>query len=54
MTLNKTWDALSIRTNVADAAVWQRLLAILRNPPEPFVFGMNVVDDPERSDSTVS
>jgi hypothetical protein len=45
--------ALLIRTDFADPSAWQKLITAIRNPADPFIFNMEIVDDRANSDATV-
>jgi hypothetical protein len=46
-------NALLIRTDFSDENAWQKLLTTLRDPPDPFIFNMEVVDNGANSEATV-
>lgn len=46
-------NALLIRTDFTNAPAWEQLLAIVREPEEPFIFNMEVVTDCEYDGATV-
>lgn len=48
-----TENALVIRTDFSDQAAWERLLAIMREPEEPFIFVMEVLEDRNNDGATV-
>jgi|SRR5262245_44254220 len=45
--------ALLIRTDFSDPGAWQKLLTAVRNPADPFIFDMEIVDDRANADATV-
>jgi hypothetical protein len=44
--------ALLIRTDFSDPSAWQKLITAIRNPADPFLFNMEIVDDRANSDAT--
>jgi hypothetical protein len=45
--------ALLVRTDFSDPSAWQKLLTAVRNPADPFIFNMEIVDDRANSGATV-
>ena len=48
-----TENALLIRTDFSDGSVWNALNAVLREPADPFIFNMEIVDDSAYSGATL-
>ena len=48
-----TESAQIIRTDFSDQAAWESLTAAVREPPEPFIFNMEILDERERSGAAV-
>jgi hypothetical protein len=44
-TLPTTETALIIRTDFSDQATWETLTAVLREPEDPFMFNMELLED---------
>lgn len=51
--LPPTDDALLIRTDFSDETAWRRLTAIVRKPADPFIFNMEILNDPKNDGATV-
>jgi hypothetical protein len=47
-------NALFIRTDFSDPGVWDETLVLVQEPSHPFIFNMELVDDPEFSDKKVA
>jgi len=45
MKIPTTENALLIRTDFSDESSWVRLAAAIREPADPFIFNMEIVDD---------
>jgi hypothetical protein len=52
-TIPTTETAQIIRTDFSDQTAWEKLTSNLRNPAEPFIFNMTILDDQERNGTTV-
>jgi hypothetical protein len=52
-TIPITDNALIIRTDFSDEAVWESLCAEAREPEEPFVFNLEFLDDSGHNGATV-
>ncbi len=48
-----TESALIIRTDFSDQTAWERLTAVVREPADPFIFNMELLDDPQNDGATV-
>jgi len=48
-----TESAQIIRTDFSDQTAWERLTAVVREPADPFIFNMEILDDRDRSGATV-
>jgi len=46
-------SALLIRTDFSDESAWQKLLSEVRDPADPFIFNMEIVDNGANSSATV-
>jgi hypothetical protein len=53
MKIPATENALLIRMDFSDENAWQKLLTAVRDPPDPFIFNMEIVDDGANSGATV-
>lgn len=47
-----TENALLIRTDFSDQNAWKKLTALVREPADPFIFNMEIVDDRLNSGAT--
>ena len=45
--------ALIVRTDFSDQTAWERLTAAVREPPEPFIFNMEILDDRDNDGATL-
>ena len=45
--------ALIVRTDFSDQSAWERLTAALREPPDPFIFNMEILDDRDNDGATL-
>ena len=52
-TIPTTESAQIIRTDFSDQTAWERLTATVREPADPFMFNMEILDDRDRSGATV-
>ncbi|MPN18579.1 hypothetical protein SDC9_165939 [bioreactor metagenome] len=52
MNIPSSENALLIRTDFANESAWQKLKAAASEPEDPFIFTMEVVDDPANSGAT--
>lgn len=52
MNIPSSENALLIRTDFANESAWQKLKAAASEPEAPFIFTMEVVDDPANSGAT--
>ena len=52
-TIPTTESAQIIRTDFSDQTAWEGLTAAVREPADPFIFNMEILDDRERSGATV-
>jgi hypothetical protein len=48
-----TETALIIRTDFSDQAAWESLTAVVQEPADPFIFGMEFLDDRENGGASV-
>lgn len=53
MNIPTTENALLIRTDFSDQSAWNKLTAATSEPPDPFMFNMEIVDDRANSGATV-
>ena len=52
MNIPTTGNAAVIRTDFSDPAAWDRLIAVVREPADPFIFNMEIIDDRANSGAT--
>ena len=52
-TIPTTENAQIIRTDFSDQMAWESLTATVLQPPDPFIFNMEILDEPDRSGATV-
>jgi hypothetical protein len=52
-TIPTTETAQVIRTDFSDQTAWEKLTTNLRNPAEPFIFNLEILDDQERNGATI-
>jgi hypothetical protein len=45
MKIQPSENALLIRTDFSDESAWQKLLSEVRDPADPFIFNMEIVDN---------
>jgi hypothetical protein len=53
MKLPTSENALLIRTDFSDASAWKKLMSAVSEPPDPFIFNMEIVDDHANKGATV-
>jgi len=53
MNIPSTETALLIRTDFSNPSAWKSLAAAVCQPPDPFMFNMEIVDDRANSGATV-
>jgi hypothetical protein len=53
MNIPTTENALLIRTDFSNESAWEKLGAVVREPGDPFMFNMEIVDDHANSGATV-
>ena len=53
MKIQPSENALLIRTDFSDESAWQKLLSEVRDPADPFIFNMEIVDNGANSSATV-
>jgi hypothetical protein len=53
MNIPSSENALLIRTDFSDQSAWKKLKRAVSDPGDPFVFGMEIVDDRANSGATV-
>ena len=53
MNIRPSENALLIRTDFSDETAWKKLNAAVSEPSDPFIFNMEIVDDPANSEATV-
>ena len=52
-TILTTESAQIVRTDFSDQTAWKRLTAAVREPADPFIFNMEILDDRDHSGATV-
>lgn len=53
MNIPTSENAVLIRTDFSDQSAWAKLKTAVSEPGDPFIFGMEIVDDRANSDATV-
>ena len=53
MNIPTSENALLIRTDFSDEKAWQQLKAAVSEPADPFIFNMEVVDNPANGGATI-
>jgi hypothetical protein len=53
MNLPTSENALLIRTDFSDANAWKKLMSAVSEPPDSFIFNVDVVDDRANTGATV-